>query len=197
MTSESGGIEMHIVTILGGPRTDGNTDRLLDWSERALKEWRHDVTRINLADLTIRGCTSCFACMESADEPGCVLSDDASGVFSQLTAADAVIYATPLYMWSYASQLKALLDRSICLVRDHGSPECRSFVDGKPAALLVSCAGPDDGNADLIRANFERFADYVRFDHRGVYVFPHCTDVNMLPNVHGTSSRDLARALVA
>lgn len=186
---------MNIVTILGGPRTDGNTDRLLDWTERALKDWRHDVMRINLADLTIHGCKSCFACTESADEPGCVLSDDGPAVFAQMVAADAIVYATPLYMWGYAAQLKALLDRSICLVRGVGTAEYRSFVEGKPAALLVSCAGPDDGNADLIRKSFSRFADYTHLDDRGVFVFPHCTDVNMLPNSHGNQSRELARAL--
>lgn len=186
---------MNIVTILGGPRTDGNTDRLLDWTERALKDWRHEVTRINLAKLTVNGCKSCFACAESADEPGCVLSDDAPDIYRKMVGADAILFATPLYMWGYAAQLKALLDRSICLVRGHGGPEHRSFVDGKPAALLVSCAGPDAGNADLIRSSFPRFADYTRLDNRGVFVFPHCTDVNMLPNTHGNESRELARAL--
>lgn len=186
---------MNIVTILGGPRTDGNTDRLLDWTERALKDWRHDVTRINLGELTVRGCTSCFACAESEDTPGCVLSDDGPTVFSKMVAADAILFATPLYMWSYASQLKALLDRSICLVKGHGGPEHRSFVQGKPTALLVSCGGPDEGNADLIRSLFPRYADYARLDNRGIFVFPHCTDVNMLPNTHGNESRELARCL--
>ena len=186
---------MNIVTILGGPRTDGNTDRLLDWTERALKDWRHEITRINLAELTVKGCRSCFACTESADEPGCVVQDDAPGIFAKMIEADAILYATPLYMWGYAAQLKALLDRSICLVRGYGGPDYRSFVEGKPSALLVSCAGPDDGNADLIRSSFPRFTDYTRLDNRGVFVFPHCTDVNMLPNTHGNESRELARAL--
>jgi len=186
---------MNIVTLLGGPRTDGNTDRLLDWAERALRDWRHEVTRINLAELTINGCKSCFACVESPDEPGCVLPDDASSVFTKMIEADAVLYATPLFMWGYASQLKVLLDRSICLVRGAGEPEHRSFVEGKRAVLLVACAGPEDGNADLIQTSFERLARYLKLDNRGAYVFPHCTDVNMLPNTHGGKARELARAL--
>ncbi len=186
---------MHIVTLLGGPRTDGNTDRLLDWTERALKDWRHEVTRVNLAELSIHGCKSCFACTESPDEPGCVLSDDALAVFSRMIQADAILFATPLYMWGYAAQLKALLDRSICLVSGFGGPEHQSLIAGKPSALLVSCAGPREGNADLIEASFPRFANYTRLDCRGVFVFPHCTDVNMLPNTHGNEARELARSL--
>jgi len=186
---------MNVVTILGGPRTNGNTERLLDWTERALKDWRHDFIRVNVGELTVNGCRSCFACAESIDEPGCVVLDDGPGIFEKMMQADAVLFATPLYMWGYASQLKALMDRSICLVRGHGGPEHRSFVQGKPAALLVACAGPLEGNADLIQTSFGRFADYTRLDNRGVYVFPHCTDVNMLPNTHGSMARDLARAL--
>ena len=186
---------MNIVTLLGGPRTDGNTDRLLAWAERALTDWRHKVTRINLAELTINGCKSCFACVESPDEPGCVLPDDAPGVFAKMVEADAIIYATPLYMWGFAAQLKALMDRSICLVRGYGGPEHRSFVEGKPAALLVSCAGPEEGNADLIETNFTRFADYTKLDDRGTFIFPLCTDVNMLPNTHGAKARELAQVL--
>jgi len=187
---------MRVVTILGGPRVDGNTDRILDWTERALRDWSHDVERINLGSLRVGGCKSCFACAESADEPGCILSDDGPDIFRKMTASDAVLFATPLYMWGFASQLKALLDRSICLVRGYGAPEYRSFVDGKPTALLVSCAGPIEGNAELIQQSFSRYADYTKLDSVGAFVFPHCTDVNMLPNTHGAQARTLAAALV-
>ena len=61
--------------------------------------------------------------------------------------------------------------------------------------LLVACAGPEEGNADLIQTSFERFTRYLKLDNRGAYVFPHCTDVNMLPNAHGGKARELARAL--
>ena len=187
---------MNVVTILGGPRTDGNTDRLLDWTERALRDRRHAVTRINLAELSVHGCRSCFACTEVADEPGCILPDDGLSVFEKLIATDAIVYATPLFMWGFPAQLKGLIDRSICLVHDYGSPDHQSLVEGKPAALLVACAGPIEGNANLVTTAFDRFVQYMKLDHRGTYIFPHCTDVNMLPNTHGGQARQLARALV-
>ncbi len=187
---------MDILTILGGPRTDGNTDRLLDWTERAFRDGHHTVRRINLAEQSVSGCRSCFACTEVANEPGCVLSDDGPAVFEKMMAADAIVYATPLFMWGFSAQLKALLDRSICLVHGYGSPEHQSLIEGKRTALLVACAGPVEGNADLIIPAFDRFAQYVKLDHRGTYVFPHCTDVNMLPNTHGSQARQLARTLV-
>ncbi len=187
---------MNVLTILGGPRTDGNTDRLVDWTERALRDAGHDVERVNLAGLSIHGCKSCFACTELTDRPGCVQHDDAPALFDKIIDADALVFATPLFMWSFAAQLKALLDRSICLVQGFGGPDHRSLIEGKSAALLVGCAGPIENNADLIATNFDRFAQYVKLDSRGTYVFPHCTDVNMLPNAHGSEARRLARELV-
>lgn len=187
---------MKIVSLLGGPHEDGNTDRLLDWAERAWREGGHTVERINLSTRRIQACAACLACAESESEPGCVLPDDGAEIFRALLSADGIVFATPLYMWGFTSTMKALVDRSICLVRHHGQPEHRSFVDGTPCALLVSCAGPADGNADLIEEMFHRYAAFARLDDRGVYVFPHCTDVNMLPNTHGALVRELARAVV-
>jgi len=186
---------MKVLTLLASPRANGNTERLLDWTERALTEWGHEISRLHIGGMSISGCKSCYACAESENEPGCVLMDDAQEVFRKMLETDAILYATPMYMWSYASQLKVLLDRSMCLVRGYMTPEHQSFVESKRAALLVSCAGPVDGNADLIKQSFPRFANYVQLDNRGVWIFPLCTDVSMLPNTHGGLSRELARAL--
>ncbi len=188
---------MRIVTVLGGPRTHGNTDRILDWAERAWQEWDHQVERINLAERPVSPCAACLACAESENEPGCVLSDAGHQVLAALVSADAMVFAAPLYMYGVPAQLKALFDRSICLVRHPGAARQRSFVQGKPAALLITCAGPIEGNADLVEESFRRYAEYACLDSRGTYVFPHCTDVAMLPNTHGGHARELARSLVS
>jgi len=186
---------MKILTLLGSPRADGITERILGWVEEALKKQGHRTQRIHLGALDIRGCRSCFACLESPDEPGCVLQDDALGVFQSMIEADGILFATPLYMWSYSAQLKALFDRSLCLVRGYMSPNHQSFVEGKRAALLVSCGGPIDGNADAIGMIYPRFAKFAKLDSRGVHIFPHCTEPSNLPNTHGNRVHDLAGAL--
>ena len=187
---------MHILTLQASPRTDGNTNRLLEWVERTLAEGKNSFERINLGALDIKGCRSCFACAESEDEPGCVLQDDAREVFRRMIGADAILFATPLYMWGYPSQLKALLDRSLCLERGFGGSEHRSFVQGKPSGLLVSCGGPVERNADAIQLMFPRFASYTKLDSRGVWVFPNCTHPANLPNTHGAMARELAASLI-
>ncbi len=187
---------MNVLTLLASPRSDGNTQAILGWVEGALREEGHKISRIDLTKFQIGGCKSCYACAESADEPGCVLMDDAQGVFEKMLAVDAILFATPLYMWSYAGQLKLLLDRTLCLARKYGTSEHRSFVEGKRTALLVACGGGVDGNADAIQIVFPRLAEYLKLDDRGVWIFPNCTDPKRMPNTHGNQARELAGALM-
>jgi len=188
---------MGILTIQASARSSGNTATLLSSVEEALRAEGHSIARVDLAQLRIGGCRGCFTCAESADEPGCILEDDAHRVFVEMMRADAILFATPLYMWSYAGPLKTLFDRTLCLARGYSTDEHRSFVEGVPAALLVSCGGGVDGNADAIQVLFPRVADYMKLDDRGVWVFPDCTEPERLPDGHPAMARRLAEALVA
>jgi multimeric flavodoxin WrbA len=187
---------MKIVTILASPRVDGNTERILDWTERALRDWKHSVERVHLNPLDVRDCAACLACAESVDEPGCALQDDVPGLFEKVIAVDAVILASPLYMWGVTAPLKALYDRTLSLVRGWGSPEHRSFVEGKRIAQLITCAGGEGDNTEPVTTSFSRLARFLKADHRGTFVFPNCTEPSHLPNTHGNRSRDLASRLV-
>jgi len=186
---------MHIVTILASPHADGNTATVLGWVEESLHKHKHQTTRILLSEKTIAACRGCYACAESPDEPGCVIDDDATGVFEQMIAADALLFATPLYMWSYPGSLKTLVDRCLCLAKGYASPDHRSFVEGKPGALLVTCASGIENNADAIQLSFPRFADYLKLVNKGVFVFPHCTTPDKLPNTHGSKAHDISFCL--
>jgi len=186
---------MKAITLLASPRPEGNTARILNWVERDLEEVGHQSERIDLTALNVGGCTACYACAESPDVPGCVINDDALRVFDKMMNADAIVYATPLYMWGVTAQLKALLDRSLCLSRGYLSPEHRSFVERKPTALVLTCGGPEKGNAEAVTTMFPRFAEFLKLDNRGVYVFPHCGEPRHLPNTHGTKAREIAERL--
>jgi multimeric flavodoxin WrbA len=165
---------MKVITILGSPKKKGNTATALGMFEDIIAE-EHEFDRVNITDCDVKGCMGCYACQRTSDEPGCVQKDDAESILKQIIEADAVIYATPLYDWSFSSQIKALLDRHLCLVTGYSTPDYKSLIDGKKVALLVTCAGPVEGNADLIQGIFDRMADYLKGDLFGKYVVPFCT----------------------
>ena len=182
---------MKVTTILGSPRKKGNTAKVLSWFEEELKNQGHEAERINIVDRDIKGCLGCGTCQKVTDEPGCVQKDDAVSVFENMMAADVLIYASPLYCWGFSSQMKELVDRHFCLITGYGSPEYRSLLADKRTALLVTCAGPIEDNADFIQGVFDRLNNYGNCNVVGKYVVPFCTT----PDAIGEEALETAKKM--
>ncbi len=181
---------MNVLTILGSPRLQGNTALVLSEFE-TLVNVQYAVTRIDLARRDLNGCQGCNACQAGGNPGACVQADDGPAVLEQIVAADAVIYATPLYAWGFSAQMKALIDRHYCFVTGYGTDRFASRLQGKPVALLVTCGGPIAGNADLVREMYARLAAYGQSRIFGTYILPHCTE----PADLGGRAVELARQM--
>ena len=167
---------MRIVSVQGSPRPKkGNTAKVLGWVEEELRLKGHFVDHINMTDKKVNGCKECYTCQGIPDEPGCPQEDDAKEVFEQLIASDVILLASPLFCWDFSSQIKPLIDRCFCLVTDYGTPKWKSLLEGKRAGLLVTCAGPIEGNADLVSEMFNRLMQYTKCKVAGTLVIPFAT----------------------
>jgi multimeric flavodoxin WrbA len=187
---------MKILTILGSPKKNGNTAGVLDLFEKLVSDG-HDVERIHLPQLNVNGCLGCYACMRTPDEPGCVQKDDGIELLERIFEADAVVYASPLYAWDVTSWLSAAMERHLCFVSGMGTPDCKSLVSGKPMALLVTCGGPVEGNADLVQDRFDRFGGFAQSKVVGKYVVPGCTTPDALPDAATAVAKDMAEAILS
>ncbi|MDU2065153.1 MAG: flavodoxin family protein [Sporomusaceae bacterium] len=147
---------MKITTILGSPKEKGKTSQALTLLEDKLTALGHEAERIWICRYTISGCSGCYACMASKNEPSCVQRDDAVSLFQRLVNSDAIIYAGPIYFFDFTAQFKAFLDRHYCLTVDFGTPDASSMLAGKKVALLITCMGQEEGNADLAQVIFDR-----------------------------------------
>jgi len=183
---------MHVLTILGSPRLAGNTAHVLGRFER-LAGADHTVERINLIAQRIGGCLGCDACQTGPLQPDCAQQDDGPQVLKRIVAADFVVYATPLYAWGFSAQMKALIDRHYCLVNAQDPSHYTSLLEAKPTALLVTCSGPDTGNADLIRETFMRIAAYSQTRVIGIYVVPFCTTPDALGPAADHTAQEMRR----
>ncbi len=170
---------MKIVTIMGSPHKDGNTAAALAMFEKHVAGG-HEVDSIILPNFEVKGCQGCFACQQTVGAPGCVVPDDGNDLLERVMAADALVYATPLYMWGMTSTLHAFLERHLSLVSGYMSEDWKSLIAGKPAALLVAAGGPDEDNADVIKTVFERICRYARAKHVGTFVVAKCTTPDKL-----------------
>ena len=185
---------MKIATILGSPRLKGNTDKVLSMFEDKVKE-DHDVERINIVQHTVNGCLGCYKCYEEPDEPGCVQKDDALIIFDKMIAADAIVYASPLYFASFTSQMKALIDRHICIQTGYKRRSHSSLLQGKRAALLMTLNGPVEEWCDAIQFIFNIVVGLAKLRHVGDFFLPDCWTPDTVGDKGPGLARDLARAI--
>jgi NAD(P)H-dependent FMN reductase len=170
---------MKITTILGSPHHKGNTAAVLD-SFESMAALQHEIRRINITDYAVNGCLGCNVCQMKADQPGCAQKDDAAAILNQLIDSDLILYATPLYGWSFTAQMKALLDRHYSLMKWYAPGKGNSLLKDRRIALLVTCAGPVENNADLVLAAFDRQVDYLQCENAGKFVLPFSTNPDQM-----------------
>lgn len=165
---------MKILTILGSPRKKGNTATVLALFEKRIGA-DHDIERINILNKAVKGCLGCDSCQKVDDQPACVQKDDFMGIFDKIITADLIVYASPVYVWDFSAQLKALIDRHYCLVKWKNRENTHYLLEGKRTALLSTCGGSAEKNADLIKEIFSREMNYLHCQIVGKYIVPFCT----------------------
>ena len=151
---------MRILVLNGSPKKKSDTFRMTDAFLKGLnKTGKHEVDIINVIDKKIAPCQGCFCCWQKMDGH-CVIDDDQNMILDLYTAADIIIWSFPLYVYSMPSHLKAVLDRTIPLVKmkmqqdADGTVRHEALVDfSKKHTLVISgCGFPDwEGNFDGLR----------------------------------------------
>ena len=95
-----------VLAILGSPRADGLSARMLDAFLTELPKGTA-VTRISCYDRRPIPCDDCRYCYH---REGCS-KRDLDDFYAELEEADLVVIATPVYHLSFPAPLKALIDR--------------------------------------------------------------------------------------
>jgi multimeric flavodoxin WrbA len=186
---------MKVLTLFGSPSKKGNTAKAVDWLEEELKEAGHEMERVHLATKKIAGCLGCYKC-QTFDDFRCTQKDDGNSVFEQMAAADAIVFASPLYFWSFSAQLKLLIDRLVSQTKGYGTKEQTSSVQAKPIALLATCWGGIEVNSECMQEEYKRLAEYLMGDDKGALVIPGCAPMQPPGEEYEKPIKELARALI-
>ncbi len=102
-----------ILILLSSPRKNGNTDRLSDEFIRGAQEAGSESEKIYLKDKTIGGCLGCFACQKNGGI--CVQKDDMPLPYEKMMGADVIVFASPVYFYTWNAQMKIVIDRTIAV----------------------------------------------------------------------------------
>jgi multimeric flavodoxin WrbA len=165
---------MRAMTILGSPRRQGNTAKVLGWIEGQLRAAGHQIDAANMLDYNVAGCTECMACRRGTVEL-CSIEDDANALFRRMAAADLLLVAAPVFCWGFPAQIKGLIDRMICLM-DLGAPRPGAIrLHDKPIGLLLTGGGEEADNADLVIRGFRQMVEYLKARMVGHLYIPNCT----------------------
>lgn len=102
----------NVLVISTSLRPNSNSDILADEFLRGAREAGHRVEKISLKGKNIHFCLGCLACLKTGR---CGINDDAIAIAEQMAKADVICFATPVYYYDMAGQMKTLLDRANCL----------------------------------------------------------------------------------
>jgi multimeric flavodoxin WrbA len=125
-----------VLVISSSPRRGGNSDTLCDEFIRGASESGSETEKIFLRDLQINYCTGCGVCNSTHK---CVQPDDMAQILAKMVAADVIVFATPIYFYTMAAQLKTLIDRSVPRYTE---------IKNKDFYFIMTCADTDSSSLD-------------------------------------------------
>jgi len=153
---------MKVLAILGSRNTKGQTARACRALLQAAAAKGAQCEEVYLPELDVQRCRQCdLAGWGLCTQEGrCAIDDDLAGVVRKIKAADAVVFATPVYFGDLSESLRAFLDR----LRRFGRHEAaREGIAGKPA-VGICVAGGGGGGAPACTVSLEKVLGTAGFD---------------------------------
>lgn len=151
-----------ILILIGSPRNGGNTDLLSDELIRGAKENGCETEKLYIKDKNIKGCLGCGACQRN--DGICVQKDDMTEIYVKMMESDVIVFASPVYFYSWTSQIKAVIDRTFSI---------ESKLMNKTFYLISSGAAPEESYMETMIDSFTKYISCFKADGNkvGGYVF--------------------------
>ena len=110
---------LKVLAINGSPRKLGNTQQLVDALLEGARQMGGDEVQVEtetafVYDIpNIKGCVGCLGCkMNNPKTYGhCVRRDDMTPLIEKASAADALIFASPLYYLNLTGEMRCFIER--------------------------------------------------------------------------------------
>ena len=167
-----------IVVLTGSPRKNGNSFAMTDAFIQTAEAKGHSVTRFDTAFMDIGYCHACMTCFKNGQ--ACSFKSDFNGAMADaILEADAIVFTTPVYWYSFPAQLKGAIDKIFSLVV--GGKE----LSGKECALIACCEEEDPAILDGVRIPFERTAALNKWAVAGEVLVPGVFSVGDIDKTDG------------
>lgn len=152
----------NILILTGSPRNGGNTDKLVESFIYGAQQVGHTTVKYRAADKNIKGCIDCQNCFKKGT--ACSIPDDFNELAPLLEQADMIVFATPMYWFSFPAKLKAAIDKFYSYLiskRPLKITEC---------ALLVSGGVQDETMFEGLVNSYKRIAQFQNWKDSGTII---------------------------
>lgn len=162
----------NILVLNGSARANAYTATMIGSFRKGAESVGHTVKVIDLSKLNIHSCIGCMNGGKEKEHP-CVQRDDMDTVYAEFRTADVIVFATPLFFWSYSGILKNVIDRLWALAEFD-----RSELIGKSrcGALLVAAGG---SHPELLYEHFDYMMKRLAWKNLGRAAMLHTDDMDI------------------
>lgn len=157
---------MKIVAFVGSPRKNGNCAFITKNLTEKLEKKGHDCQTFYLYDQTVKGCIACDACTEQTVEI-CIHDDDFNKMAQEIIKADAMIFASPIYMGQITGVLKLFVDRWYTFADEKFAIR---HVQGKKFVVVTASGAPAEQFAGVAEYLKYWFGDFFKMQACGCIV---------------------------
>lgn len=154
----------NILVITGSHRKGGNSEKMADAFITGAQTAGHRLTKYVTADQNIKGCQACDRCFSKGQ--ACVIQDDFNALAPLVEQADTVVFATPVYWFTFPANLKLALDKF------HAFLVAGKGLKGKESALLVCAASPTEAYFDGLVTTYRQIVAYLGWTDKGYVAIP-------------------------
>ena len=150
---------MKILAIQSSPNKDGLTATLAKAVLKGYSDASGEAELIHLNEMDIKTCISCDNGWGQCRQGDCVLVDNFEVIRQKIGAADAFVFATPVYWGDLSESAKRFLDRLRRVEAFSGRGTCK----GKKVIGITSAGGSGNGAVRSL-CNLEDYLRRVGFD---------------------------------
>jgi multimeric flavodoxin WrbA len=144
---------MKIIGFSGSPRKSGNTSWAVEMILEGANTNGAETILFSSSGLDIKPCRGCLGCVNSGN--GCVIKDDMQKIYIELKDADAIVFASPVYMGQMTGQAKVFMDRLFSVNSPRFSPHYKEQGVKKKLLLVFTQGNPD-------KTKFQTYFNYTK-----------------------------------
>ena len=140
-----------VLILKGSMRKCGNSAALAEAFAKGAQESGHQVTEIWLKEKKVGDCLGCGVCQGNGGV--CVQKDDMTEIYEAMKQADVIVFASPVYYYTWTSLMKRTIDRTFALSQ---------ALKDKKFYLLSAGAAPEEAYMQTMTDSFHQYVDCFR-----------------------------------